>query len=96
MKRQAGLTSDAPPEHLPPAEAAIWAELVERAPNLRPSVELEAFVGQVARLREAQRRIAAEGLIIADPKGYPIAHPAIEIEKRAQVEIRAWSGRFSR
>lgn len=48
---------------------------------------LEAFCGQVARLRDAQQRIAAEGLIIADPKGNPIPHPAIAIERAAAAEI---------
>lgn len=83
------------PVHLPTSESSIWSEIMAAVPHLRPSAELEAFVGQVARMREAQRRIANEGLIIADPKGYPIPHPAIEIEKRAQAEIRAWGGRFS-
>ena len=84
------------PAHLPPAEAAIWAEVTARNPDpYIVSPMLEAYCGQVARLREAQRRIAAEGLIISDPKGFPIPHPAIAIEKAAQAEIRAWGSRFS-
>jgi phage terminase small subunit len=93
--RRPAVTDRSAPVHLPTSEAAIWTEIMSGLPHVRPSAELEAFVGQVARMREAQRRIAAEGLIIADPKGYPIPHPAIEIEKRAQIEIRAWGGRFS-
>lgn len=84
------------PAHLPAAEAAIWAEVTARNPD--PYIVgpmLEAYCGQVARLRDAQRRIAAEGLIISDPKGFPIPHPAIAIEKTAQAEIRAWGQRFS-
>ena len=49
--------------------------------------DLEAFCGQVARL-------AAEGSIIADPKGVPIPHPAIAIERAAQDEIRKWGNAF--
>ena len=81
------------PEHMPAAESEIWAQMVKAGAPEGP--ELEAFVGQVARLREAQRRIAAEGLITADPKGYPIPHPAIAIEKAAQAEIRAWGSKFA-
>lgn len=54
----------------------------------------EAYCGQVARLREAQRRVSIEGLVIADPKGNPVPHPAIQIEKQAQAEIRAWGTKF--
>ena len=81
------------PEFMPDAERAIWDQMVAAGSPEGP--ELEAFVGQVARLREAQRRIAAEGLITADPKGYPIPHPAIAIEKAAQAEIRAWGSKFA-
>ena len=85
-----GLTA---PEGMPDAERAIWQQMVAAGSPEGP--ELEAFVGQVARLREAQRRIAAEGLITADPKGFPIPHPAIAIEKAAQAEIRAWGSKFA-
>ena len=56
--------------------------------------DLEASCGQVARLRDAQARLAAEGSIIADPKGVPIPHPAIAIERAAQDEIRKWGNAF--
>lgn len=56
--------------------------------------DLEVFCGQVARLRDAQARLAAEGSIIADPKGVPIPHPAIAIERAAQDEIRKWGNAF--
>lgn len=29
-----------------------------------------------------------------DAKGNPVPHPALAIEKAAQVEVRAWSERF--
>lgn len=56
--------------------------------------ELEAYASQVARLRDSRRRIEAEGMIVADPKGYPIPHPAIAIERAAQAEVRQWSSKF--
>lgn len=58
--------------------------------------DLEAYSGQIARLRDAQTRIAEEGLIVRDAKGQPIPHPAIAIEKAAQEEIRKWGDAFKR
>ena len=83
------------PAHLAPDVRAVWVELVEAYGSERiAGPELDAYCGQVARVRDAQRRIAAEGLVIADPKGNPVPHPAIAIERAAQVEIRAWGARF--
>ena len=87
------MTAAPPPPGLPPAEAAIWVEVVTRNPHSVTGPALEAYVGQVARMRDAQRRIAEEGLVIASPRGDPIPHPAIEIERKAQAEIRAWDKR---
>jgi phage terminase small subunit len=55
---------------------------------------LEAYCGQVATLRDAQRRLSEEEAVIADPKGNPIPHPALAIERAAQAEIRTWGRRF--
>lgn len=91
------MTKPVPPKHLPADVAAAWQEVVDAYgddpnPILGPS--LEAYCGQVAILRGAQRRIAQEGLIVADTKGHPITHPAIEIERSAQDEIRKWGDKF--
>ena len=56
--------------------------------------DLEAYCGQVSRLRDAQARIAEEGLIVADAKGVPMPHPALVIERQAQDEIRKWGSAF--
>jgi phage terminase small subunit len=69
-------------------------ELRDRIGAAASDADLEAFASQVARLRDARRRIDAEGMIVADPKGYPIPHPAIAIERAAQAEVRQWSARF--
>lgn len=71
----------------------VRAELV--AAGLDDGPSLEAYAGQILRLRDAQARLATEGVIIADPKGNPIPHPALEIERKAQAEIRAWAERMS-
>lgn len=84
------------PAHLPDDVAAVWVEIVATVGAQCAGPDLEAYAGQVARLRDAQARIAAEGSIVSDPKGNPIQHPALAIEKAAQSEIRAWGTRFRR
>lgn len=86
----------AAPEHLSAAAKAVWDEIVARHddPAEVEGPELEAYCVQVARMRDAQARIDAEGLVVADEKGRPVPHPAIAIEKAAQAEVRAWGGRF--
>lgn len=85
------------PVGLAPDVAAIWVETVtEYGPGYEriTGPALEAYCGQVSRLREAQRRIAAEGLVVADAKGQPVPHPALSIERGAQEEIRRWGDAF--
>lgn len=86
-KGEEGLTVPANlPDHLRP----IWEEM---APTVRRgigSAGMEAFCGQVYRMRDAQERVAQDGAIVADAKGNPAPHPAIAIEKAAQAEVRAW------
>ena len=85
------------PKHLPADIKVIWVETVtaygagwEQIAGPR----LEAYCGQVARMRDAQRRIAVEGLVVADGKGQPMPHPALVIERTAQDEIRKWGDVF--
>lgn len=85
------------PSHLPEDVGRVWVEVVTAWGESAAEVEgpeLEAFAGQVARLRDAQRRLAAEGIVVEDPKGQPIPHPAIAVERAAQEQIRAWGDRF--
>lgn len=71
--------------------AEIVTELATRGEAKRLSgPELEALAGQISRLRDAQARIAEDGLIVPDVKGNPVEHPALAIERRAQDEIRKW------
>lgn len=82
---------------LPEDVRAVYDEVVDAWGSASGDVEgplLEAYAGQVARLRDAQRRLQKEGLVIADPKGNPIPHPAIMIERDAQAQLRSWGDRF--
>ena len=83
---------------MPDDVAVVWREVVASlgvAASELVGPQLEAYCGQVARLRDAQKRLATDGAVVADPKGSPIPHPALEIERKAQVEVRAWGARFT-
>ena len=84
------------PDHLAPAALAVWRETVAAHPTPDRIVgpDLEAYCVQVARMREAQAQIDKDGIIVRDAKGNPVPHPALAIEKAAQVEVRAWADRF--
>ena len=85
------------PGHLPEAVAKVWNEVVDAYGDDADKITgpaLEAYCGQVATLRDCQARIAREGLVVADPKGLPIEHPAVRLERAAQDEIRKWGDQF--
>lgn len=83
------------PPHLPPDVAAVWVEIEAQLPTgTKLGADFEAYCGQVARLRDAQRRIHEEQLIVPDSKNQPVAHPALAIERTAQDEIRKWANKF--
>lgn len=94
-----GLRDLEPPTHLPSAAQSIWRELVE--PMMGAAVldrvdapALEAMTRSVLRWREAEQLLDVEGLFIASPNGYKIAHPAIAVAQKAQAEYRSWCARF--
>lgn len=80
-----------PPAHLSDGAQQAWRELVTGRERPADLVALEAAAVQVARMRDAQRRIDDEGLIVPDAKGEPIAHPALVVERAAQAEVRKWA-----
>ena len=87
----------AAPAHLPEGVRQAWLEVVSAYGDGADAIEgpaLEAYCGQVAVLRDCQARIAREGLVVADPKGLPIEHPAVRLERAAQDEIRKWGDQF--
>lgn len=84
-----------PPEWMPPDVSAVWEELAPKVDaDTAESALFAAYCGQIARLRDAQTRLAEEGTIIEDGKSNPIPHPALRIEREAQDEIRKFMGRF--
>jgi hypothetical protein len=84
------------PKGLPDHIGVIWKEML---PQVRPTIGaagMEALCTQVYRMRDAQKRITAEGIVVADAKGNPCPHPALAVEKQAQGEVRAWLGKYGR
>ncbi len=87
------------PAHLTANEARVWAEVVPSMMEVGmldrvDGPALEALVISVARWREAEDVLKDEGLFVASPNGYRIAHPAIAVSQKAQTEYRAWCARF--
>ncbi len=85
------------PDHLPEAVAAVWREIVE-SNDLAGKVDrsaLETFATLMARLREARKRVEDEGMVVTDPRGRVIPHPALAVERATAEQIRAWGDRFA-
>lgn len=82
------------PDSLPDSLKPIWAETINQVYQSIGAAGLEALCAQIWRMREARQRIDDEGLVVADSRGAPVPHPAIAIERAAQVEVRAWLAKF--
>ena len=88
-----------PPQHLSPSAVGAWREVVAGreqagfAPLEAPIVEMIAV--QLARMRDAAARVDGEGLLIADPKGNPVPHPALEVERAAGEQLRRLLGEMA-
>lgn len=73
-------------EHL----SEIWDETVGSVQASIGSAGLESLCIQIHRMRDAQARVTDEGMVTSDAKGNPCPHPALEIERKAQAEVRTW------
>lgn len=86
-----------PPDHLPGPVADVWREIVA-SNDLAGKVDrsaLETFATLMARLREARNRVEEEGMVVTDPRGRVIPHPALAVERATAEQIRAWGDRFA-
>lgn len=84
------------PAHLDEETAKVWEELVaaHHDPLRIIGADFDAYCAQVALQRDCRQRIAEEGAIVTDERDRPAPHPAIDLERDAQKEIRAWGDRF--
>lgn len=86
-----------PPEDLPESAAEVWRDIVatnDFAGRVDRSA-LEAFCILMARLREASKRVEDEGMVVKDPRGRVVPHPALAVERQTAEQIRAWGDRFA-
>lgn len=86
-----------PPDGMPEPIAVVWREIVATN-DFAGRVDrtaLEAYCTMVSRQRQAVERLAAEGMVVTDPRGRVIPHPALTIEREASAQIRAWGDRFA-
>ncbi len=79
-----------PSAHLSPDARAVWDEMVQPFHVGLAGVLLESYCVLVARMRDAQQRIDAEGLIVDGDRGVPVAHPAIEVERLTSAEVERY------
>lgn len=86
-----------PPDTLSEPVAQVWAEIVQVHPRPHAIVgpALETYCTLVATLREARDRIEREGLVVESPRGEPVPHPALAVERATAKELRGWGDRFS-
>lgn len=85
------------PQHLDARAADVWRDVyptVEERFQPGDEVQLAALCVQIVRLRDAQARIDAEGLIVLGGRGQPMQHPAIPVERDAGTAVRALAQRF--
>lgn len=87
------------PGDLPAGVRRVWTELARPMADagLLDRVDafaLEAIARCVDRWRQAEALLDEEGMFVASPNGYKIAHPAIAVSQKAQAEYRAWATRF--
>lgn len=97
MKKPPSPEDLAPPESLPEDAADVWREIVA-SNDLAGTVDraaLEAFCTLMARLRAARARVEAEGMVVEDPRGRVVPHPALTVERQTAEQIRAWGDRFA-
>lgn len=89
-----------PPTWLPREAAAEWRRVVpelQRLEVLKPidRAALTAYCLTWYRLVEAQKIVAAEGMVIHDDvQGRAQRHPALLTVEAASKELRAWAGEF--
>lgn len=86
-----------PPARLTSGAAEAWTEITAahgRRASRIIGPELEIYCEAIAAVREARARVAAEGMIVADPRGLPIQHPALAAALAAEKTVERMAPRF--
>ncbi|MGP7815358.1 phage terminase small subunit P27 family [Glutamicibacter soli] len=85
------------PDRLPEKVKEVWDEIVATN-DIAGTVDrqaLEAYCFLVSRLREAESRIDEEGMVVRDSRGKVQAHPALEVARKLNEQVRTWGDRFA-
>ena len=87
------------PEHVTDRVRSVWSEIVPPLVEVglldrADAPAIEAMCVSVAQFREANEILASEGMFVASPNGYRIAHPAVAVATKAAAEYRSWCSRF--
>lgn len=88
------MTVSSYPPGLPKRLRDIWDETSAQLGPEAPDSACEAYCAQVWLMRDADRRVAEEGVLISNAKGDAIPHPAIAIAQKAAEELRKWAKEF--
>lgn len=86
------------PDRLSDGAKKAWDEIVAQHGGHADRIVgplLEEFCEALALSREAHARVEAEGMIVADTKGFPIDHPALAIGAKAERVIERLAPRFA-
>lgn len=86
------------PERLSEGAKKAWDEIVAQHGGNADRIVgplLEEFCEALALSREAHARVEAEGMIVADTKGFPIDHPALAIGAKAGRVVERLAPRFA-
>jgi P27 family predicted phage terminase small subunit len=81
-----------PPQHLDGQAKAKWRELAPTLDVTLPGVAdaLGAYCVAYSRWTQAEAQVAALGLVVKSPAGFPVENPYLGIVKRAMVEMHRW------
>lgn len=91
-----------PPQHLGEQAAAKWAEvyprLFSRAQDMTgappTAAERDACAAYCLAYQhhiDAERQVAALGLVVKSPAGFAVDNPYLGVSRKAQAEMRHWA-----
>jgi P27 family predicted phage terminase small subunit len=86
------LEAPEPPDELSDAARAEWTRIVPLLERLRLLARLDRaplviYCAAFARWQEAERHLAAQGVIVKSPNGYPIQNPYLAVSNTAVAQM---------
>lgn len=77
------------PEHLSDEARDLWGKYVvdHNLYDTNQLTHLNTAMEAFDRMRQAQKVVTNDGILVEDSKGKPLPHPAIKIEERARMAM---------